>query len=133
MKTQHSNSFDDWAMRNGYIMEWFSGDVQIPAANTKTLIEVSVPAGQTWYRRQAFYTCTGGRNAVFRAYRSDTDGIERYVNKLPIRPFEEKTLDVRAKYPAGAKFRVSIDLDALAVAGDLVTARIVWITLPWEE
>ncbi|MDP9474819.1 MAG: hypothetical protein M3R38_03865 [Actinomycetota bacterium] len=133
MKTQYANDFDDWAMRNGYIVEWFSGDVPIPAAAAKTIVEVSVPAGRTWYRRQAFYTCVGARNAVFRAYRSDPGGVEKYVNKLPIRPYEEKTLDVRAKYPAGSRFKVAIDPDALAVAGDQVTARIVWIALPWEE
>ncbi len=133
MKTQHSNSFDDWAMRSGYIMEWFSGDVQIPALGAKTVVEVVVPEGQTWYRRQAFYTCVGGRNAIFRAYRVNADGTEAYVNKLPIKPYEEKTLDVRAKYPANSRFKVAIDPDGLAVAGDMVTARIVWITLPWEE
>ncbi len=133
-QSSSSDTFDQWAMRNGYWQEVFSGDVQVPSISPVTVIDTTIPDGQTWYRRQGFYTNIGSVNAVLRAYRTEKGTtVEKYVNRLPLKPFEEKTLDVFAKYQSGTRFKVVMSPDGAALPKDTITARVVWIALPWEE
>ncbi len=127
--------FDDWALRNGYVRDHFSGEVQIPASAEHTLIDLTVPAGETWYRRTMWYAVSGGRVAEFKVYRTMPGKAGKYFNRVVLHPLYQPTeqINTAGKYPAGSRFWVSVKPDMLARATDLVTTRLLYVALPWEE
>ncbi len=127
------NDFDQWAMRNGYLFDAFSGEWPTPTAGEMTLLKLTVPAGQTWYRRGAWYTVAGSRPGQFKAWRTLPPKGEEALNLVVVPANSTRDIETMGKYPAGSSFRLSVKPDPLAVAGDVVTARLLYVALPWEE
>ncbi len=132
-KTQATNNFDQWAMRNGYLFDAFSGEKQIHATNEVTLLDLTVPKGQTWYRRFAWYTAVGARVGRFKVHRTYPPKPEEYFNLVVVPANDTHEIETVGKYPAGSSLRVSVRSDPLAISSDLVTARVLYVALPWEE
>ncbi len=126
-------TFEEWATRNGYVSEHFSGELPVPTAAEGPLWDLTVPAGQTWYRRRTWYSVEGARTGRFKFYRQLPGQAETYNNLVVVRNNESIALETYGKYPAGSRMRVTVKPDALAAAGDLVSARVQFIKLPWVE
>ncbi len=126
-------SFEEWAVRNGYVGEHFSGELAVPTAAEASLLDLAVPAGQTWYRRRAWYSVEGSRTGRFKFYRTLPGNAETYNNLVVVRNNESVALETYGKYPAGSRIRITVKPDTVAAAGDLVTARVQFIKLPWVE
>lgn len=126
-------TFEEWAVRNGFIGEHFSGEVAVPTATETNLINVLVPAGETWYRRRTWYSVVGARVGQFKFYRTLPGQAETYQNLVVVRNNDSVERETYGKYPAGSRTRFTVKPDALAAAGDLVSARVQFIKLPWAE
>ncbi len=126
-------TFEEWAVRNGYMGEHFSGELAVPTAAEANLLNLLVPDGQTWYRRRTWYSVEGARTGRFKFYRTLPTEVESYRNLVVVRNNESIALETYGKYPAGSRVRFTVKPDALAAAGDLVTARVQFIKLPWAE
>lgn len=130
---QSFDTFEEWAVRQGYITDAFSGEVPVPTTGETTMLDVTIPSGQTWYRRYAFYSVVGARVGRFKAYRTIPPAAEAYFNLQVVRSNDSREIQTEGKYPTGSRFRVAVVADALAGAGDLVSARAIFIALPWVE
>ncbi len=125
--------FEEWAVRNGYMGEHFSGEVSVPTTGETNLINVVVPDGQTWYRRRTWYSVEGARTGRFKFYRTLPGQVEAYSNLVVVRNNDSVERVTYGKYPAGSRIRITVKPDALAGVGDLLTARVQFIKLPWAE
>lgn len=132
-KSTLTNGFDDWALRNGYFKDAFSGEVQIPTIAPASLLDLTVPAGQTWYRRHMWYTNSGGRVARFKIHRRFPAGAHEYFNRTVLQPNLTEEIETFGKYPAGSRIWITIEPERAAGVSDTVTARLLYIALPWEE
>ncbi len=132
-KSSQTQTFEEWAVRNGYMGEHFSGEVAVPAAAETNLINVLVPDGQTWYRRRSWYSSEGARTGRFKFYRTLPGQAETYNNLVVVPNNDSKPLETYGKYPAGSRIRIAVKPDGLAAAGDLVSARVQFIKVPWVE
>jgi hypothetical protein len=126
-------TFEEWAARNGYVSEHFSGELPVPTATEANLWDLTVPPGQTWYRRRTWYSVEGARTGRFKFYRALPGASETYNDLVVVRNNESMALETYGKYPAGSRMRVTVKPDPLAAAGDLVSARVQFIKLPWVE
>ncbi len=126
-------TFEEWATRNGYMGEHFSGELAVPTATESTLIDLTVPAGQTWYRRRTWYSVEGARTGRFKLYRTLPGQAETYHNLVVVRNNDSAERKTYGKYPAGSRIRIATKPDPLAAAGDLVTARVQFVKVPWAE
>ncbi len=126
-------TFEEWAARNGYMSEHFSGEVAVPTAAEANLINELVPAGQTWYRRRTWYSVAGARVGQFKFYRTLPGQAETYQNLVVVRNNDSVERVTYGKYPAGSRVRFTVKPDPLAAGGDLVTARVQLIKVPWAE
>ncbi len=132
-KSSQAQTFEEWAVRNGYMAEHFSGEVPVPAAAETTLWDQTVPTGHTWYRRRAWYSTEGTRTGRFKLYRTLPGQAETYTNLVVVRNNESLALETYGKYPGGSRVRAAVKPDATAAAGDIVSARVQFIKLPWAE
>ena len=128
-------SFDEWAERNGYLQSVFSGEVVVPgsAGSETTLINVTVPAGQTWYQRYADYTASGSKPGQFKFYRTLPPAAEAYANLEVVPANSSHELVAHGKFPAGSGFRVTVKPSGTQNSSDIVTVRMVYVALPWAE
>ncbi len=126
-------TFEEWAARKGYLSEHFSGETAVPGTGETTLIDVTVPVGQTWYRRRTWYSADGTRPGRFKFYRTLPGQTETYSNLVVVPNNDSAALETYGKYPAGSRIRIRVKADTLAGAGDLVSVRVQFIKLPWVE
>lgn len=131
--TQVAQIFDEYAARNGYQKDAFSGEVAVPATGESTLVDLTVPAGQTWYRRRGTYSVAGGRVGRFRRYRTPAGGAEVLRNTVLSEPNTSDEFNAFEKYSAGDRLRITIVGNALAAAGDICSVHIQYIALPYVE
>ncbi len=132
-RTALAQIFDEWAVRNGYVRETFSGEVAVPATGETNLINLVVPAGETWYRRRAWYTSAGSTACRFKLYRTIPPASEVYSNLVVVRNNDTHEIEVNGKYPAGSRIRITVMAGGTVSVGDVATARIQYIALPWVE
>ncbi len=132
-QNQIAQTFDEYAARNGFQRDAFSGEIAVPTAGETTLINLLVPAGETWYRRRGVYAIVGARVGRFRRYRTNTGGVETMKNMVVLRNNDSQEFESFEKYNAGDRIRVTIVADALAAAGDIASFHLQYIALPFVE
>ncbi len=132
-QNQIAQTFDEYAARNGYQKDAFSGEIAVPTAGETTLINLLVPAGETWYRRRGTYAITGARVGRFRRYRTNSGGAEAERNMIVNQVNTSNEFEAFEKYSAGDRIRITIVADALAATGDLASVLIQYIALPFVE
>lgn len=128
-----TESFEEYAARNGYIRDAYSGETPISATTDTTLLDLTVPAGETWYRRQGLYSVVGGRVGRFRRYRQNVGGVETLRNTILSEPNTSDEFSSFEKYNAGDRMRFVLVANALAAAGDVASCHIQYIALPYVE
>lgn len=128
-----TESFVDWATRQGYVRNIFSGEIAIPAAGETNVIDLTVPAGETWYRKISWYSVVGAVSGRFRLYETPAGGIEAQQSRVVIPTGQSMELSANQKLNAGDRFRIAVMSATGAVATDTVSIRTNIIALPWVE
>lgn len=132
LKRITGETFDEWADRNGYVKSSFV-EAAYPTTAETTVIDVTVPEGETWYTRNLTVTASG-RQATYRIYRTEPGGVEAQVGRIACpNNGTQPNREGNPKLLAGTRIRIRVLADALAAAGDRVSARLTTVRLPWSE
>lgn len=129
----YSLGFDAWAERRGFAKDSF-GEIAYPAATEVAILDITVPAGETWYIRKLISTTAAGRRARFRVLKTEPGGVEVHVGSIACPADDSVSVPLGSpKLLAGTRLRITILPDALAAAADRVSAALTTLRLPVVE